>query len=204
MTNPSIITDEGFYLLTNEVSCDGRIASIEVCGVFTSTNSKSSKNYFSAALYRRQEMVEPYSFERITKSEHLEPSIILLKLDGGVTCTRLSLTQRDDWTGTALKGDVMIGVSFVTSCEFETFEDLSYQSCPIHAAIQTNTSSDMVYFSQNVDIHNSSILLDELSMMTGVKINLRAIIGKYFRLHVTLMLLFIFNNTCRAPSSTVF
>ena len=118
-TNTSIIhekalIDEGFYLLAEPISCDGRIASIEVCGVFTSTEPNTLIKFFSAALYRRQ---ESYSFERITEPEHLETSTgIILELDGDVSCTKLSLT-RSNWS--ALKGDV-IGMSFSNSCETHT------------------------------------------------------------------------------------
>ena len=172
----SIIIKEGFYLLKDAaIPCNGRIASIELCGVFISSDSTadSSRVYLNAALYRPLLTNDTRSLERITELARLEStrSSVTIKLDDGVTCARLSMI---DYNWTASEGDIL-GVSFVnSSCEVQTYGTFTLQTCPVYAAVYTNSPSNVVYFSDN----NSSIQLDELSDITGMKINLQVFVGE--------------------------
>ena len=170
----SIIIKEGYYLLKDApIPCDGRIASIELCGV--SISSDLTQVYLNASIYR------PHltnSLERITELVRLESgSSNILVINDGVTCARLSAV---DYNWTVLKGDIL-GVSFVnSSCDPEERTFGTLQTCPVYAAIQTNSTSDMVYSSENNSL--TTIQFDKLSNITGVKINLQVFVGECSRL----------------------
>ena len=167
----SVIVKEGFYLLKDQIPCDGRITSIELCGKFISSDSIAhdfTRVYLNASLYRN----ETNSLKRVTELVQLESrSSATFIMNNGVTCARISVVEYN-WT--ALEGDIL-GVGFVdSSCEVQTFGSSTRQTCPAHAAVYTNRSSDMVYVSEN----NSSIQLDELSNVTNLKVNLQVFVGE--------------------------
>ena len=170
----SIIITEGSYLLKDAaIPCSGKIASIELCGVFINSDStaKFTKLYLNASLYQPHLTNEANSWERITDPVRLESGSSATV--NGVTCARLSVV---DYNWTALEGDIL-GVSFInSSCEVRTSKTHTSQTCPVYAAVQTNSSSDVVYYSENNSV--TSLQLDELSNITGVKINLQAFVGE--------------------------
>lgn len=180
-TSDSFTGGEGFYLLTNRVPCDGRVMSMDLCALLDSTNSDSllTVYYFFAALYRPKQINNKYIFERIsepgTESQLQITAKSVFKHIGSISCARVSLTLYN-WT--AAKGDI-IGVSFSDySCETQIHDKKSYRLCPVHAALQTNSSSDTVYFSEHLDTNHSTILLDELNQTAGVKITIKVIVGQ--------------------------
>ena len=182
-TTNSIIRKEGFYLLKDAVPCDGRITSIELCGVFTSSypTADYSRVYIYAALYQLHLANGTHLLERITEPKRIESEVResgMVEFDGGVICTRLSLVEYN-WTTS--EGNIL-GVRFNnsgSSCELQTFGTITIQTCPSYAAVETNSSLDMVYLTNTPNvIYNSGIQSEELSSITGVKINLRAIVGK--------------------------
>ena len=166
----SVIVKEGFYLLKDQIPCDGRITSIELCGKFISSDSIAhdyTRVYLNASLYRN----ETNSLKRVTKLVQLESMSSATFTSNGVTCARISVVKYN-WT--ALEGDIF-GVGFVnSSCEVQIFGSSTRQTCPAYAAVYTNSSSDMVYISEN----NSSIQLDELSNVTNLKVNLQVFVGE--------------------------
>ena len=178
----SIIIKEGFYLLKDAVPCDGRISSIELCGVLIDPDAtiESIRVYLNASLYRPRQTNKTQYLERIRELVYLNQSITdsatTVQLDNGVTCARLSVVEYN-WI--AEVGDIL-GVGFVnSSCEVQTFDygfgvSFPSQICPIHVAVLTNSSSDMVYLSEN----NSTTHLDTLSNDVGIKLNLQAFVGE--------------------------
>ena len=164
----SVIFKEGFYLLKDQIPCNGRITSIELCGAFISSDSIAhdfTRVYLNASLYRN----ETNSLKRVTEVVQLESrSSATFTMNNGVTCARISVIEYN-WT--ALEGDIF-GVGFVnSSCEVNKF---GRSTCPAYAAVYTNSSSDMVYVSENI----SSIQLDELSNITNLKVNLQVFVGE--------------------------
>jgi hypothetical protein len=178
VSESSVIIEEKLYLLPNEISCDGRITSIELCGLFISSDFKADSKprvSLNASLYRN----ETDSLKRVTELVRLESSSsATFKMSNGVICARLSVVEYN-WT--VLEGDIL-GVSFVnSSCEVQIFGTSTFQTCPVYAAVDTNNSLAIVYFSEN----NSScgIQLDELSSITNVKVNLQVFVGKRYVLN---------------------
>lgn len=176
----SVIVKEGFYLLKDQIPCDGRITSIELCGAFISSDSTAhdfTRVYLNASLYRN----ETNSLERVTELLRLvSSSFATLTMNNGVTCARISVVEYN-WT--ALEGDIL-GVGFInSSCEVLIFGSSTFQTCPAYAAVYINSSSDIVYVSEN----NSSIQLYELSSITNLKVNLQVSVGEcYFFITVNL------------------
>ena len=142
-----------------------------MCGAFISSDSIAhdfTRVYLNASLYRN----EANSLKRVTELVKLESrSSATHTMNNGVICARISVVEYN-WT--ALERDIL-GVSFVnSSCEVLTFGSSTLQTCPAYAAVYTNSSSDMVYVSEN----NSSIQLDELSNITNLKVNLQVSVGE--------------------------
>ena len=176
-----------------------------MCGLFATANADPFpiRYYFFAALYRPQQVNNTFIFERITAQTQLQISTnSVFEYDGGISCTRLSLTGHN-WI--AAEGDI-IGVNFGNySCETQKRTSTkSYHLCTVHAALQTSSPSDIVYFSEHLNASRSSISSDELSNVTEVKLNLRVIVGQCMLmlisvvslLNVTLLLL---NSTDPLP-----
>ena len=177
----SIIIKEGFYLLKDAVPCDGRITSIELCGVLINPDAtiESTRVSLNASLYRPRQTNETQYLERITELVRLNQSIssaATVQLDNGVTCARLSVVEYN-WT--AEVGDIL-GVGFVNSaCKVQIFDhgfggSFPSQICPIHVSVLINSSSDMVNLLEN----NSTTHLDTLSNDMGIKLNLQAFVGE--------------------------
>ena len=164
------IRDKGFYLFKDGVSCDGRITLLELCGIFT---NPLTPNHFFTAVYRPHLENGTYTFDRIAASVHHDIDPVLVRM----SCTSLVVNWR------VQKGD-FIAVSFTNSCPVENLA-FGYSSerqdvpvCPVYAALETNNSQDEVYFSHYLDTDNSSITEDDLTTVSGVKINLQATVGK--------------------------
>lgn len=183
MTDASLIEDnvirnEGFYLLMEGASCEGRIAIIDLCGVFTS--ALASPTHFFAAIYRPTTINGSSGYDRITDPIHFDIDPALLAAESRQSCVGLPVIE--NWSIEV--GDT-IGYSFTNSCVTETLElgifprrIRTVSVCPVYTALRTSSLNDSVYFSPNLSTNSSYFSQEELSIISEVTMNIKAPIGK--------------------------
>ena len=175
--NERVIQDKGFYLFREGVPCDGQVALFDICGVFP---GGIGPTHFYAAVYRPMSFNGTTYYERITESAHFDIDPSLLASDSRSSCVGLPVL--DIWS--VQLGDT-IGFTFTDFCTTESLQlgifnpmIQTVSVCPVYAALTTGNVNDSVYFSPNLTTKSLYISQNELSMMSGVRINIEAIIGK--------------------------
>lgn len=123
-------------------------------------------------------------FERITESTHfdVDPSFKLLDSQAEEACVGVPVL--DVWS--VKVGDI-IGFRFMDFCVTESILLLlgiqgarveTVPVCPLYAGLTTDNVNDSAYFSPNLTTDNKYISDDDLSLISGVRLNIRAKIGK--------------------------
>ena len=109
-------------------------------------------------------------FKRVTDPEHVD-----INRRSVTICVQQSVDMRVEI------GDT-IGFSFEDMCRIEPLRSRFSRVddvlvCPVYAALDTNNTEDKVYFSDQVNTTSVMIAEEDLSLLSGVKINIKGEIG---------------------------